>query len=203
VTVERTIFIVDDDDGIRDSLRAMLESAGYDVIDFASATEFLGAKEWRGSCLIADIRMPGMDGLELQQTLAQRGSRLPVIIVTGYGDVPLAIRAMKAGAVDFIEKPFDAAALLAGIGRALDAAATWQEAAEAAQLIERLTTREREVLQQLVAGRSNKLAAHALGISPRTVEIHRARIMHKLKAKTMSDLVRTAVAASKRRGVSQ
>jgi len=198
---ERTIFVVEDDVSVRESLRALLESADLKVIDFASAVEFLNsADEQRGSCIIADVRMPGMNGLEMQEELVKRGSKLPVIIITGHGDVAMAVQAMKVGAIDFLEKPFDDETLLDCVHRALDVMEKkrdlMKEAEDASQQISRLTRRELEVLEQLVAGRSNKLVARELSISPRTVEIHRARIMDKLKARGLSDLVRTAIAAS-------
>jgi two-component system, LuxR family, response regulator FixJ len=198
---ERTVFVVEDDVSVRESLRALLESADLKVIDFASAVEFLNsADERRGSCIIADVRMPGMNGLEMQEELVKRGSKLPVIIITGHGDVAMAVQAMKVGAIDFLEKPFDDETLLDCVHRALDAMEKkrdlMKEAEDASQQISRLTRRELEVLEQLVAGRSNKLVARELSISPRTVEIHRARIMDKLKARGLSDLVRTAIAAS-------
>jgi two-component system response regulator FixJ len=198
----KTVFVVDDDESVRHSLRDLLESAGYKVIDFGSAIEFLAADEARGSCVVADIRMPRMSGLEMQDELSRRGSKLPVIIMTGHGDVPLAVRAMKAGAVDFLEKPYHPDKMLASIENALaigrrDRSAA-AEASAASELVAQLTPREIEVLEQLVAGRSNKLSAQELGISPRTVEIHRARIMDKLRAQSLSDLVRMAIAASLR-----
>lgn len=197
---ERTIFVVEDDASVRESLRALLESANYRSIDFPRAADFLAFDESRGSCLIADVRMPGMNGLELQEELVRRGSKLPVIIVTGHGDVAMAVRAMKAGAIDFLEKPFDDETMLECVRRALDVMHKkrdlMKEAEDASQQISLLTPRELEVLEQLVAGRSNKLVARELSISPRTVEIHRARIMDKLKARGLSDLVRTAIAAS-------
>lgn len=197
---ERTIFVVEDDASVRESLRALLESADYKVIDFASALEFVAADERQGSCVIADVRMPGMNGLELQEELVKRGSKLPVIIITGHGDVSMAVRAMKAGAIDFLEKPFDDEVMLDCVRRALGVMDKkrdlMKEAQDANEQISRLTPRELEVLEQLVAGRSNKLVARELAISPRTVEIHRARIMDKLKARGLSDLVRTAIAAS-------
>jgi two-component system response regulator FixJ len=193
---------VDDDAGVRRSLRALLESAGFKVLDFPSAIEFLAGDQSRGSCLIADIRMPKMNGLDLQEELVRRGSHLPVIIITGHGDVPLAVRAMKAGAIDFIEKPFDDDRLLASIKKALHVGTRKrnlaQEASSANELLSQLTPREIEVLEKLVAGHSNKLVARELNISARTVEVHRARIMDKLQARSLSDLVRTAIAASGR-----
>jgi two-component system response regulator FixJ len=197
---EQKIFIVDDDPGVRRSLRALLESANFQVQDFPSAKAFLAGDIKSGSCLIADIRMPEMSGLELQDELIKRGIEMPVIIVTGHGDVPLAVRAMRAGAIDFIEKPFDDEILLASLRKALDVGRFQRnrsaETQQALELISQLTPRERQVLEQLVAGRSNKLAAYELSISPRTIEIHRARIMDKLNARSLSDLVRTALAAS-------
>ncbi|MBL6852946.1 MAG: response regulator transcription factor [Alphaproteobacteria bacterium] len=200
MTSELLISVVDDDAGVCDSIRLLLESADYAVKTYASARQFLEDKRTI-ACLIADIRMPEMDGLELQQEIVRRGSGLPVIMITGHGDVPLAVRAMKAGAVDFIEKPFDDEQLLTSVKRAIEighrtrgAAA---EAAAAERLLALLTPRERTVLEQLVVGRSNKVAAYELGISPRTVEIHRAHIMDKMNARSLSDLVRISLAASK------
>jgi two-component system response regulator FixJ len=197
---ELKIFIVDDDPGVRRSLRALLESANFQVHDFPSAKAFLAGDIKSGGCLIADIRMPEMSGLELQEDLIRRGIEMPVIIITGHGDVPLAVRAMRAGAIDFIEKPFDDELLLASLRKALDVGRRQRdrtaEAQQALELISQLTPRERQVLEQLVAGRSNKLAAYELSISPRTIEIHRARIMDKLNARSLSDLVRTALAAA-------
>ncbi len=193
------VIIVDDDAAVRDSMRVLLESSGYAVTDFGSAKTFLDSAVPAGACLVADIRMPEMDGLELQEEIVRRGIELPVIIMTGHGDVPLAVRAMKAGAIDFIEKPFSAHLLLGGIARALHIGESRRgKAAEikaAQDLIALLTPRERHVLDQLVAGRSNKIAAYELGISPRTIEIHRAHIMDKMHAKSLSDLVRIAIAA--------
>lgn len=200
MTDETLISVVDDDGAVRDSIRLLLESANFAVKSHASAREFLAEKN-SGACVIADIRMPEMDGLELQQEIARSGSGLPVIIITGHGDVPLAVRAMKAGAVDFIEKPFDDELLLASVRRAVELGRKTRgaaaEAAAAERLLALLTPRERTVLDQLVIGRSNKVAAYELGISPRTVEIHRAHIMDKMNARSLSDLVRVALAASK------
>ncbi|MGD0866607.1 MAG: response regulator [Rhizomicrobium sp.] len=200
MTSDQTVFIVDDDPGVRKSLRALLEASGFHVQDYPSAKAFLAENIKTGGCLIADIRMPEMGGLELQEELVRRAVALPVIIVTGHGDVPLAVRAMRAGAIDFIEKPFDGDLLLVSLQRALDVGRREHnrsiEAQKALELISQLTPRERQVLEQLVAGRSNKLAAFELSISPRTIEIHRARIMDKLNARSLSDLVRTALAAS-------
>jgi two-component system response regulator FixJ len=196
---DQRIYVVDDDPGIRDSTRMLLESAGFAVQLYASATRFLADQILKGGCLIADIRMPDMDGLELQEEIAGRGIDMPVIIITGHADVPLAVRAMKAGAIDFIEKPFDDERMLESVARALKAGqqsrSQTAEAKTAQDKLALLTTRERDVLDCLVKGRSNKVAAHELGISPRTIEIHRAHIMEKMKARSLSDLVRAALAA--------
>ena len=194
------ILIVDDDADVRDSLRALLESAGFDVRDFDSAKAVLADDRLtQGACLIADIRMPDMDGLALQEELVRRKAGLPVIIVTGHGDVPLAVRAMKAGAVDFIEKPFDDELLLQSIKQALllrkENRGQASLAQTAAARMALLTERERQVLECLVAGKANKVIAYELDISPRTVEIHRAHVMEKMQARSLSDVVRLALAA--------
>jgi len=200
MTAEARVFVVDDDADVRASIRALLEAAGVAVETYESATALLARGESFGrGCVVADIRMPDMDGLELQEELTRRGIRLPVIIVTGHGDVALAVRAMKAGAVDFIEKPFDADLLLDSIRRAFEVGERVQaqasEARAAVEVIAQLTERERQVLEHLIAGQSNKVIAYELGISPRTVEIHRARVMEKLRARSLSDLVRLGFAA--------
>jgi two-component system, LuxR family, response regulator FixJ len=193
------VFVVDDDADIRDSMQMLLEVAGFKVRNFISAKQFLADDSAKHGCLIADIRMPDMSGLELQEEVARRHLDLPVIIMTGHGDVPLAVRAMKAGAVDFLEKPFDDEKMLASVRRALDigskARSRNAEAKAAKTLLESLTPRERGVLDKLVQGRSNKVVAYELGISPRTVEIHRAHIMGKMDASSLSDLVRVVLAA--------
>jgi two-component system response regulator FixJ len=195
-----TVFIVDDDDAVRDSLQTLLEVEGYRTEAFSSALAFLEAYDVRRrGCLLADVRMPDMSGLELQEILNQRRSPLPVIIITGHGDVPMAVRAMKAGAVDFIEKPFSDTTLLDGVRRALAAAdrasADRELGADAEARLQSLTPREREVLKLLILGRPNKVIAFELSISPRTVEIHRARVMEKMQADSLSHLVRLALAA--------
>ena len=196
---EQQILVVDDDEDVRDSLCALLRSAGFAVRDFSSAHALLAEGPLPGACLIADIRMPDMDGLTMQEELTKRGSRLPVIIVTGHGDVPLAVRAMKAGAVDFIEKPYNDEAILESVRRAIDlkrlAPRLPEEEAASIQLIDGLTPRERDVLEHVIAGRPNKLIAFELGISPRTVEIHRAHLMDKMNAGSLPELVRVAFAA--------
>jgi two-component system response regulator FixJ len=197
---DEMVFVVDDDADARDSLCALLESAGVASEAHASARAFLDAYQaGRPGCLIADIRMPDMDGLELQEELNRRNAGLPVIVVTGHADVPLAVRAMKAGAVDLIEKPFDDTLLLASVKRALAQAHGAREQAAATESaktrIASLSARERQVLELLVAGQPNKIIAFELDISPRTVEIHRAHVMEKMEAKSLSDLVRAAIAA--------
>lgn len=201
VNTKPVVFVVDDDAGVRDSLVMLLRLAGHEVESFESAVRFLSdAQPKPGDCLIADIRMPEMDGLALQQELIRRGSRLPIIVVTGHGDVALAVQAMKAGALDFIEKPFSRDLILSAVRRALDRAAepalsnVPQE--DIATRIALLTDREREVYDRVVAGKQSKEIAFELGTSPRTIEIHRARVMQKMQARTVQDLVRMALAAN-------
>ncbi|MBU6498472.1 MAG: response regulator transcription factor [Rhodospirillales bacterium] len=193
------VHVVDDDEAVRESLRFLLEQEGMAVRTYAGGAALLAAAPAAAGCVLTDFHMPGMDGLELQARLATMGIGLPVIVMTGHGDVPVAVRAMKAGAVDFLEKPFADAQLLDAVRRALaanrlacEAAA---EAARAGAQIARLTPREREVLDLLVAGRSSKEIAKVLGASPRTVDVHRGRVFHKLNATTLPDLVRLVLAA--------
>ena len=204
---EQTVFIVDDDDAVRDSLGVLLECTGFRVESFDSPQTFLqsGAPARHG-CLLTDVRMPGMSGLEMQEHLVQEGYRLPVIVMTGHADVPLAVRAMKAGAVDFLEKPFEDQQLISSVRAALSRAPSLPTPAEAAigtggcppevaARIALLTPRERDVLQCLLEGKSNKVIAFDLSISPRTVEIHRARVMEKMQADSLPSLVRMAMSA--------
>jgi len=190
-----TVHIVDDDPGVRDSLAWLLKAASYRVCTYDSAEQFLRRADPAPiACLIADVRMPGLTGLELQQRLAARGSDLPIVFLTGHGDVPMAVAAMKNGAADFVEKPFDAARLAAIIDRVL-AGVRRQRAARrttplAPALRERLTAREQQVLEAVCAGRLNKQVAADLGISIKTVEAHRANLMGKLKARTVAELMR-------------
>jgi two-component system response regulator FixJ len=197
---ERLVYVVDDDAAVRDSLSALLEANAYTVRTFARARDFLGAAPTlRPGCLVADIRMPEMDGLELQRQLTERAFNFPLIAITGHGDVPLAVRAMKAGAIDFIEKPFAADAIVAsvntGLARLLRSGEEDPMAATAVGRLALLSPREREVLQGLLVGLPNKSIAYDLRISPRTVEIHRARVMDKMGARSLSELIRMSLAA--------
>jgi two-component system response regulator FixJ len=197
---ETIIYVVDDDDAVRDSLAALLESAGYKVASFESGDAFLRAGTLAGiGCIVSDIRMPGLDGLQLQEALNARQVALPLLFITGHGDVPIAVSAMKAGAVEFIEKPFDEDTLLASIRRAVGISQASQqrdlEVVQIRQRIDELTQREREVMICLAQGKQNKVIAIELGISPRTVEIHRARVMEKMAARSLSDVVRSAITA--------
>ena len=196
---ERLVYVVDDDEAVRESLSALLEAMGYTVRTFGLARDFLAAAPTvKPGCLVADIRMPEMDGLELQRQLTAHSFNFPLIVITGHGDVPLAVRAMKAGALDFIEKPFAAEAIVASIDAALARLASGEEdplMATAASRLGLLSPREREVLQGLLAGLPNKSIAYDLAISPRTVEIHRARVMDKMGARSLSELIRMSLAA--------
>ncbi len=195
---EVAVHVIDDDEAVRDSLAFLFESAGLSVRSYDSAESFLDvAERLRAGCVLTDVRMPGMDGLTLQRRLREQGVHLPVIVMTGHGDVPIAVQALKAGAADFIEKPFDDEALLAAVRTALDAERRTRERQaeieEIAARIASLTPRERQVLDGLVAGQPNKVIAYDLGASPRTVEVHRARVMEKMGARSLSELVRMAL----------
>lgn len=196
--VEQAVFLVDDDDGVRKALAFALEMEGFSVRSFRSARAFLEDGQSKCGCLITDVRMPDMDGLQLQRVVAQQKLPLSVIIITGHGDVPIAVEAMLAGAADFLEKPFEHALLLASVRRALelnkDRGDRRAEISRAKELLGLLTDRERMVLEKLTLGRPNKIVAHELGISIRTVEVHRANIMKKTRAQSLSDLVRIAIA---------
>lgn len=195
------VYIVDDDEAVRRSLSQLLEAHDFSVRSFASAVEFLAvAPSLPAGCLIVDVRMPELGGLELQQRLIERNLAFPLIVVTGHGEVPLAVQAMKSGAVDFIEKPFAPDAILASLAaacRRLPATSLGEAPVPAAGLA-RLSPRERQVLEGLVAGLPNKTIAYNLNISPRTVEIHRARVMDKMGARSLPELVRFALAAGVR-----
>ncbi|HEY4116047.1 MAG TPA: response regulator FixJ [Rhizomicrobium sp.] len=201
MSTEPIVFVVDDDPAMRDSLKLLLESSGFATHTYESALAFLASDApGRFGCVVADIRMPEMDGLQLQEELQSRRSALPAILMTGHADVPIAVRAMKAGAVDFLEKPFDDEALLGSVQRALDQAKASGAAEASAKIVEQklssLTERERQVLDLLVAGKPNKIVAYELSISPRTVEIHRARVMDKMGAKSLAELVRMKLSAA-------
>ena len=194
------VHIVDDDPAMRDSLSFLLDVNGFQPYAYDSANAFLSAATINTlSCVVSDIRMPGMNGIELVRKLRSQGATCPVILITGHGDVALAVEAMKAGAADFIEKPFDDSALLGAIRSALEAhsAARGDNSAkkEAEARLADLSPRERDVLRGLVAGKINKVIAHDLGISPRTVEVYRANLMAKTGARSMSELMRVALAA--------
>lgn len=195
---EPMVFIVDDDPGVRDSIRFLLRSVDLPSRSFESATEFLEVyEEGLAGCLVLDVRMPGMSGLELQAHLLEVGSTLPIIFVTAHGDVPMAVDAVKAGAVDFVEKPFRDQELLDKIQEALladsEKRGNRSELAEIRDRLGSLTPREREVMDLVVAGKPNKNIARALGISQRTVEIHRARVMEKMGVRSVSLLVQAVM----------
>ena len=195
------VYVIDDDESARHSLEFLLDVARVRVRSFASADAFLKASPpLAGACVVTDVRMPGMNGIELAEELSRRGGRVPVIVITGHADVPLAIQAMKAGVADFIEKPFDDEVMLAAIRKALT-----QHAGEEGLVAERqmvldrmanLSRREREVMDGLVAGKAYKAIGFDLDISPRTVEVYRANLMMKMQAKTLSELVRMATIVS-------
>ena len=193
--LESTVFVVDDDDAVRDSLLDLVDSVGLNVEAFSSAQSFLDSYDpLRPGCLVLDIRMPGMSGLDLQDRLSEIGSVLPIIFITGHGDIPMAVRAMQRGAVDFIQKPFRDQELLDRINDALEKGTrsfeVQEQQAEFTTRVKNLTQREREVMEMIVNGKANKVIAIDLGLSQRTVELHRARVMEKMKARTLADLVR-------------
>ena len=195
-----TVFVVDDDPAIRFAMQALMESIGLKHEILASGDEFLeNVSDQRSGCLVLDIRMPGLGGLELQEELIRRGNTLPIIFITGHGDVPMAVDAMQKGAVDFIQKPFRDQDLLDRVREALatdeEQRKTQQEHAEVAERLARLTNREREVFDLVVTGKPNKVIAYELGVSQRTVEIHRARVMEKMSAKSLADLVKMHMTA--------
>jgi len=193
-----TVHVIDDDEALRESLAFLLRTARIEVESYASAVAFLEAlPNTRLSCVITDVRMPGMSGIDLLRRLQELRIEVPVIVITGHGDVPLAVEAMKVGAVDFLEKPFDDEVLLASVRTALQRqdgeTKRHAERTEIEGKLAALSNRERDVLGGLVAGRANKQIAYDLGISPRTVEIYRANLMNKMQAGSLSDLVRMAL----------
>ena len=194
------VHIVDDEEAMRRSTGYALKTSGYAVESWPSGAAFLkDVRHAEQGCVLLDIRMPEIDGLDVQRMLAERGVTMPIIIMTGHGDISIAVRAMKAGAVDFLEKPFAKSALLAAVEAAFDRIATTDSAAvraaDADRILGVLTAREREVLDGLAQGLPNKTIAYDLGISPRTVEVHRANVMTKLDVRSLSDALRIAFAA--------
>ncbi len=195
------VFIVDDDEALRDSLRWLLESVGLRVETHDSANSFLKSYyPGQSGCLLLDVRMPGMSGLELQEQLESRDVRLPVVIITGHGDVSMAVRALKAGALDFIEKPFDDELLLASIQQALSLDVEQRKSratqAEILARLAQLTRREHQVMELVTTGKANKQIASELNVSAKTVEAHRAHVMEKMQAKSLAELVRMSMLAS-------
>jgi len=197
---EAIVFVVDDDRAMRDSLRWLLESIGLTVRTYATAAEFLREHQpSQPGCLVLDVRMPGMSGLDLQAELVQRGAELPTIVVTGHAEVAMAVRAVKAGAIDFIEKPFSDQLLLDRVRQALEIDRQSREVRarreEARRRLASLSAREREVLELVAAGKANKEVAAALGLSPKTVEVHRAHVMSKMAVDSLAELIRVAILA--------
>ncbi len=196
---ESTVYIVDDDQAIRHAMELLMRSVGLGYEIFHSGDDFLtGHTNDRAGCLVLDIRMPGLGGLELQEKLNEMGSTLPIIFITGHGDVPMAVEAMQKGAVDFIQKPFRDQELLDQISEALktdqERRSARDQKTEVSNRLEKLTKREREVMNLVVTGKPNKVIAYELGVSQRTVEIHRARVMEKMEARSLADLVRMHLA---------
>ena len=196
---EKVVHLVDDDEAVRRSAGFMLKTSGFTVKSYASGVELLKEKELAPGCILLDVRMPEMDGLQVQRALQERGIALPVVVMTGHGDVNVAVQAMKAGAVDFIEKPFEKAVLLSALEEGfsrLDHAGRQNKRADEARIrLQTLTPREHDVLEGLVRGHPNKTIAYDLDISPRTVEIHRANLMSKLGVASLSEALRIAFAA--------
>jgi two-component system response regulator FixJ len=198
MSTQGTIFVVDDEPAVRDSLQVLLGTYGFAVETYATAASFLDrADAHRPGCLVADVRMPGMTGIELQRELTRRGNAMPVIVITGHGDVPMAVDALKAGAMDFLEKPLNDEALVRSIRAALErderSRVEGQEMSRLGERMARLTGREREVMMLIVDGLANNAVAEKLGISARTVEHYRANIMQKMEASSFAELVRMAI----------
>ncbi|MFL1455514.1 response regulator FixJ [Marinobacter sp. GN3S48] len=193
--IQQTVYVVEDDEAVRDSLELLLKSDGKPVKTYENATAFLrDYSEKMAGCIVLDIRMPGMDGMELQKKLNEKHSILPIIFVTGHGDVPMAVDAMKEGAVDFIQKPYREEALLekieAALEQDLEQRKSLDEKQEIIKRIKSLTPREHEIMDRMIAGQANKVIAIELEISQRTVEIHRSRVMHKMGTHSLAHLVR-------------
>ncbi len=191
------MFLVDDDASVRRALARLIKSAGHQVQTFASAQEFLGSADGvaeQAGCLVLDVRMPGLTGIDLQRELQSRNCTLPIVFITGHGDIPMSVKAMKAGAVDFLPKPVKDTALLSAIDHAIIRAsrdgAARQEAEDVQRRVETLTSREREVMSLVASGLPNKMIAFKLGTVEKTIKVHRARIMHKMKVQSLADLVR-------------
>lgn len=199
MAVDKTVVdIIDDDEAVRDSLAFLLGTSGFEVMTHASPGEFMASFDpGRCGCIVTDVRMPEMTGIDLLKYLKDNDNRIPVIVITGHGDVPLAVEAMKLGALDFIEKPFGEdeiiKAVTAGISLSRKQSDSDRERHEISERLAELSRREREVLDGLVVGKPNKIIADDLGISPRTVEIYRANVMHKMRAASLSELVRMAL----------
>jgi len=205
MSIDPVIHVVDDEEQVRKSLAFLLSVSGHAVRVHESATAFLAlAPNLDNACLITDLRMPDMSGVELLRRLKSAGAMLPTIVVTGHGDVPMAVEAMKAGAIDFIEKPFEDTVLLEAVGRAVDELGKLEpncrEADEVRGRIESLTDRESQIMEAIVAGLANKSIAYDLDISPRTVEVHRANVMAKMRARNLPELVRMVMLARDLRG---
>ena len=197
---EGVVHVIDDDDAVRDSLSFLFMSSQIAVKTYASASDFLIALPTiKGGCVVTDVRMPGMSGLDLLKHLRAEKNLTPVIVITGHGDVPLAVEAMKYGAIDFLEKPFDDVALLSAVRSALSDQLSSQEQrllrAAIEERVAKLSAREQDVLKGLIAGKANKIIAYDLGISPRTVEIYRANVMTKMEAASLSELIRMSLTA--------
>ena len=195
--VKPTVFIIDDDASIRKSLSRLLRSAGHTTETFASAEEFLGREHFNGiGCLLLDVRMPGLSGMDLQEELGQADCSMPIIFITGHGNIPMGVQAMKRGAVDFLTKPFDDEELLQAVKKAIEkdreAKAERAEVQEALRRIEQLTPREYEIFRYVITGMLNKQIALKLGIAEKTVKVHRGRIVEKLRVDSVADLVRLA-----------
>lgn len=199
--IEATVHLVDDDDRVLRALRRLLQTAGHQVEEHRNAEEFLGRHDaTKPGCVILDVGLPGMDGFGLQQALGSTSAEMPVIFLTGCGDIPTTVRAMKAGAIDFLTKPVDASALLAAVSQALQTNAEIRQGGDQkrifAQRLASLTPREKEVFHSVVAGRLNKQIAGELGIVEKTIKVHRSRVMEKMCVRTLADLVRLSTVAT-------